>query len=395
MDVGGRHRDHHEGDHRLVVLVGSAGLVRLVVFGWRINVKCDGDICGTTSSALCRHELGTRGTTREEGRRICGGFPHIGRLRGRVSINKVGATQTILTNKSIGSTISGLHSRGLTVRTRIGGVLASGNCPRGCFRPSCFYGGYGSGNCYSVGNGAIEYSYVGSTLVTYTYTRLGEGTPLSLSAFRDFGLRCCSGAISPGLGMSPCSRVDEILECYRGCTSGFGSRSRDVLVGNTAKLNGARLSLTVTGRTVGENCNMVCTSTPRLISGLRGVCFSGGRSSSAFSVLIRYSLLVVSSLKARFRSRFSMSRLCGVFGSEVLSGGPMVVGAGLAVESLRRGCASEFISEVYKGTHRLSFLNESVEVEQGWFWGLFIGGPITINYFRNLGAFLGGFWGGC
>lgn len=276
-------------------------------------------------------------------------------MRSRLAGAKLRTMGTIVNkDNSIGGAIRRLVGAGLRLRGSHRGLLLDTKMSGGCLGPRCAYRVYGSGNCASNG----VYSYEARLLGGFTDRRLSCGAPLGLSDFRSFDLSCCPARGCNG-NVSPHREVGKMCRFYHRCTTSFDARSPGLFVCKRANLNGARLSLTVTGRIVGGNFDMMCSSTRGLFAQLRGRHFNE-RNNGARSAILCYSLLVLSSLNTRFSAGCILSRVCGVVGDHVSCNEPAMVDSGTTLSRLAKLCNTEIASEVVKSCRLVLFRNESI-----------------------------------
>ncbi len=279
------------------------------------------------------------GTTCMSGRELS-------RLSGRLSSVNTRLTVAALVNSPNGVSLLGTGSR--TVSGRGGRVLGGYNVNG----VRCSYPVYSSDNC--INNGV--YSYVGGVTTNIVLSSLGGRVPLSSYAFRDFSLGCCDAS-----NRGPEGQVATVLGLYGRCIGGFGPRgTRGLLFVKDPNLNGARLALTVISNIIRGNFVTFCNPTRGLFSLVSDRHFSN-RGGNDCRTVLGYSLLMVSSLNARLLGRFSGSILCGLVGDHLLSGGPAIVGAGLAVTRVTGHCNRHVTSQLVNGFGTGGFLKRSVE----------------------------------
>lgn len=324
---------------------------------------------------LRREHSGTLVRRRRHAGTTVRGVPRLTSVRVGLSEVNCGVSALLFHSRGPHRGITQLGRRSLTLRTRGHGLLQRGKFNRSTLSVGCAYPTYGSSNFI----GSEVYGYRHRLLGRVRHSGLHHFTPVSSYAFSGFGVRCCPTTTVRG-NISPHRGTRGVLRSYHECTRNFVPRSTDVLFVNNAKLNGARLDLTVTGIIVGEKCSIICNATRGVLSSLRGRDFNESRDlSCARRSILTTSLLVVSSLNARFGGRFSITYLCGVVGAHVLGGGPAVVDAGFDCSSLRHSCGREVADHVTNICSALVLRKGSVECV-GWFGLVFVFSPQQLYY---------------
>lgn len=315
----------------------------------------------------CDHQR-TRGrhVLRRRATRTCKGVPHLGRVSSRITALDTSGIHHLLGNRrgkasSLGTTVRRLSSRQVA-------LLITGNFPKSCLRVPCAYPSYRSANCVN----DQGYAYFGGTRVRLLCTRSGLGRVLRGRGFSDFSFSCCSTAVGGRTAkLSTLRATEQTCSATRHFIRGFSRGFRGLFLCNSANIKGAFLSRYVTQRLLESARYILCFSTCSLFSVVTTGSFSQGSANASRRLVCSYSLLVVSSLKARLAGDFMSSRLFLYLGRQVVHEGSAVVSAGLALGGFSSACSREAFSQVTDGCRVVSLVKGSVHVrgvflKKGW-----------------------------
>ncbi len=200
-----------------------------------------------------------------------------------------------------------------------------------------------------------------SLLKKYAYDELCKCSPVKLSSFNGFRLDFYPDQPDSMTGISPRSRMEEVLNYCRSWADDFDREAPSIIMYGATGLGKTHLSLAMAKSALDKGYGVVYGSTQSLLSKLEREKFGRSEDSGATEkLLLECDLLILDDLGAEFSTSFTTSALYNIINTRMMTGLPVIINTNLSFEELEQRYTQRISSRIIGEYTPIEFLGRDI-----------------------------------
>lgn len=196
-------------------------------------------------------------------------------------------------------------------------------------------------------------------LKSVALARLEAVSPSKNCRFDNFDPELYPVQADPAYGVSPQSRMREVLEYCRCYADDFDKSSDSLFMHGATGLGKTHLSLAIANVVVERGFEVIYTSAQNLMSSLEKEKFGGGNGEREKEIL-ECDLLIIDDLGSEFSTQFTVSAVYNIINTRINLGKPVIISTNLTGEELEAKYTQRITSRIIGSYVSLLFMGRDI-----------------------------------